>query len=333
MQIRRVARNAVFITAGLAVLAVAAGWLYNRAARSAAIHDYPPPGRIVSLDTHDMHIDCRGEGGPTVVLESGMDPLGSMSWTLQHDRMALLTRTCAYDRAGIAWSDTGPRPRDGERIASELHETLTRAGETGPFVLVAQSMGGPYARIFAGRYADRIAGIMLVESSHPEQFDRLPKNESFSPPPDILIRAMPLLREIGVVRLLMQEELRFKSLPADRQQALFAVSAGSMATVLSEFGQITKTLAQANAVQSFGDLPLIVLSSAEPPDASRIPDMHQDDVDAGHAIWLEMQQELAGLSSRGTYLPIPDASHYMQLSNTDVIVEALKSLLQQIAAR
>jgi len=56
-------------------------------------------------------------------------------------------------------------------------------------------------------------------------------------------------------------------------------------------------------------------------------------VDAGHAIWLEMQQELAGLSSRGTYLPIPDASHYMQLSNPDVIVEALRSLLQQIATR
>lgn len=330
MRTRGIAKIVRRSAIGLMLLLVLSGWLYERHARSAALRQYPPPGRLVSLETHDLHIDCRGEGEPTVVLEAGMDPLGSLSWTLQHDQLALITRTCAYDRAGIAWSDIGPGPRVGERIAVELHELLGRAGETGPFVLVAHSMGGPYVRIFAGKYPEEIAGIVLVESSHPEQFSRLPKIGDQRPPPKLLIWAMPLVRKIGVTRHMMTDELRYEALPPDKQRALFAVSAGSIGAMVREFGHIAESLAQANEVVSFGNVPLIVLSAVDPPDASPIPNFDQDQANEGHAIWLAMQRELVKLSSNGQHVPISNATHYIQFSNPDAVIDAVTTLLQEI---
>lgn len=261
-----------------------------------------------------------------------MDPFGSLSWSLQHDRLAAISRTCAYDRAGIAWSEIGPRPRSGDRIVSELDELLRRAGESGPFVLVAQSMGGVYARLFAAAYPDQIAGIVLVESSHPEQFDRLPMMGDFRPPPALLIRSVPLLRQVGVMRHVMTGELRVSALPEDKQQALLAVSAGSIATVMSEFGRIQQTLALAGEVRSFGDLPLLVLSIGDAPDASKIPDADQAQADEGFAIWLTLQGELAALSSRGRLETVPGATHYMQFSKPDVVVEAVGAFVEEIRA-
>jgi len=314
----------------LLILLGIAGVLYERSARSSAIREYPPPGRLVSLGTHALHIDCRGTGSPTVVLESGMDPLGSLSWSLQHDRLASMTRTCAYDRAGIAWSEIGPRPRTGQRIADELAELLRRAGESGPIVLVAQSMGGPYARIFAGKHPGDIAGIVLVETSHPEQFDRLPMADNFSPPPRLFIRAVPLLRKVGIMRHVMTGELRYPALPADKQEALLAVSAGSIATVISEFGEIKQTLQQAQEVRTFGDVPLLVLSVGDPPDASKIANFEQEQADAEFVIWVELQRELAELSSRGRLQQIPDSTHYMQFSQPDAVVDAVQTVLEEI---
>lgn len=316
--------------AGLVTLVGIAGLFYERWARSSALRDFPPPGRLVQLETHALHIDCRGEGAPTIVLESGMDPFGSLSWSLQHARLSLRTRTCAYDRAGIAWSETGPPPRTGKRIASELHELLKRAGESGPFVLVAHSMGGAYARIFAGTYPDDIIGLILIESSHPDQFDRLPQLGGFRPPSRLLIRAVPLLRRVGIMRHVMRSELQVKALPAKEQKALKVVSAGSIATVLSEFGQISNSLARASEIRSLGDLPLLVLSIGNAPDVSRMPDVEQAQADEGYALWVELQHELAALSSTGRVRQISDATHYMQFSQPDAIVEEINAFLDDL---
>jgi pimeloyl-ACP methyl ester carboxylesterase len=191
-------------------------------------------------------------------------------------------------------------------------------------------MGGPYARIFAGSYPSDIVGIVLIESSHPEQFDRLPMADNFRPPPRLLIRAVPLLRKVGIMRHVMTGELRFPTLPADKQEALLAVSASSIATVVSEFGEITQTLHQAQEVRSFGDVPLLGLSIGDAPDASRIPGFDQAQADTEFAIWIELQRELADLSSRGRLQQIPDSTHYMQFSQPDAVVDAVRTVLEEI---
>jgi pimeloyl-ACP methyl ester carboxylesterase len=120
-----------------------------------------------------LHINCLGQGSPTVILESGLANM-SADWANVQPLVAKGTRVCAYDRAGIAWSDPGPQPRDPGQIAGELHTLLGRAGIAGPYVLVGQSFGGLYVRMYAARYPDEVAGMVLVDASHPDMWQRLP---------------------------------------------------------------------------------------------------------------------------------------------------------------
>ena len=80
------------------------------------------------------------------------------------------TRVCAYDRAGMGWSEMGPDPRDARQITGELHALLDGAGIEGPYLLVGHSFGGLYMQTYAARYPDEVAGMALVDSSQPDQF-------------------------------------------------------------------------------------------------------------------------------------------------------------------
>jgi pimeloyl-ACP methyl ester carboxylesterase len=155
--------------------------------------EYPPPGRMVSLKTHNIHLHCVGTGNPTVVFESDLDQYGSLSWDSVQGEIGKFTRACSYDRAGIMWSEPGPLPRDGEMIARELGAVLDAAGEDGPYILVGHAFGGAYVRIFAGQNPDAVCGMVLVESSHPEMLTRFEEYGVVSEIPDKKIRPLILL--------------------------------------------------------------------------------------------------------------------------------------------
>ena len=150
-------------------------WLARSGSRSNAgrsrLHILPPD--VLSIfGGRRMQIECRGTGSPTVVLETGLDYFGELAWAKVFDRLAEITRTCAYSRAGIVWSDDKPGPHDGLGVAHDLHATLAAAGEKGPFVMVGLSLGGPYSTIYTGLYGDQVAGLVYVDASHPDQLKR-----------------------------------------------------------------------------------------------------------------------------------------------------------------
>lgn len=124
-----------------------------------------PPGKLVDLGGHRLHVHCTGRGGPTVVVESGLGDF-SFDWTLVQARVSRFARICTYDRGGYAWSDPGPKPRTFAQLNLELHDALAKQGERGPFVLVGHSFGGPVVRNFAGFYPASVAGMVLVDAAH-----------------------------------------------------------------------------------------------------------------------------------------------------------------------
>lgn len=130
---------------------------------------YPPPGRLVSLGSHRLHIRCAGEGAPAVVFDAALGA-SSLSWSLVQPAVARVTRACTYDRAGFGWSEPGPRPRTAGRIADELRALLDQAGVAPPFVLVGHSFGGLVARLFHARHPADVAGLVLIEPAHPEDW-------------------------------------------------------------------------------------------------------------------------------------------------------------------
>ncbi len=130
-----------------------------------------PDVNRVDVGGYRLYLQCIGAGSPTVVLEAG---LGSPSevWGLVQPGVARFTRVCAYDRAGVGGSDAGPRPRTSGTIVAALHTLLRRAGVGGPYVLVGHSIGGFHARLYAHRYPREVAGMVLVDASHPDQLAR-----------------------------------------------------------------------------------------------------------------------------------------------------------------
>ena len=128
---------------------------------------------MIDIGGRSIHLDCRGTGSPTVVFESGLDNYGSMSWAKVQDSVATTTRACAYDRAGVMWSDPSDARQNSDAIASDLHGALTAAGESAPFVLVGHSLGGPYVMAYTKKYGKQVAGLVFVDASHPDQVQRL----------------------------------------------------------------------------------------------------------------------------------------------------------------
>ncbi len=127
-----------------------------------------PPGKLVDLGGHRLHVNCTGRGTPTVVVENGLGDF-SFDWILVQNRVSRFTRICTYDRAGYAWSDSGPKPRTFAQLNLELRDALARLGEHGPFVLVGHSFGGPVVRNFAVTYPRETAGMVLVDSAYEGQ--------------------------------------------------------------------------------------------------------------------------------------------------------------------
>jgi len=164
------------IIIGLAVVAIllaAAGAAYQSLASALDRRSHPMPGQLVDVGGYKMHIDCAGQGTPAVILESGLgDSL--FSWQKVQPKIAQFTRVCSYDRAGLGYSDSSPRPRTSKDFAEELHALLHNAGIPAPYVLVGHSMGGFDVRLYTNFYRSEVAGMVLVDSSHPEQQKRLP---------------------------------------------------------------------------------------------------------------------------------------------------------------
>jgi pimeloyl-ACP methyl ester carboxylesterase len=148
---------------GLIVVLGLVGASYEAIAAAGDAQRYPAPGQLVDVGGFRLHIQCVGEGSPTVVLDAGLSG-SSLDWSLIQPELGHTTRVCAYDRAGMGWSDPGPQPRTPRQIADELHTLLTNAGIAGPYVLVGHSLAGKNVRLFALSHPDQVAGMVLVDA-------------------------------------------------------------------------------------------------------------------------------------------------------------------------
>ena len=268
------------VTTAMVLLAAASvGAGVRNVATDSFASSYPVPGTTRSVGDHDLHIDCHGQGHPTVVLFSGLGEF-SASWARIADGVAPTTRVCAYDRAGQGWSDDVEHPQDGVAAAEDLHALLAAAGETGPFVLAGHSIGGPYAMTYADQYAEDVSGMVLLDSTSPHQFEAIP---SYPLQYTLMRRAygvLPTLARLGLGTLLAGSHL-----PGDDAAPVDAMSATPRAGRNSrdELSVLPTVFRQAQALTTLGSRPLVVLTSVET----------AHDTDG----WTEAQERMAGLST------------------------------------
>lgn len=126
---------------------------------------YDPPGRLIDIGGRKLHLYCTGKGSPTVILLAGGGAF-SIDWALVQPNVAGNTRVCSYDRAGLAWSDSGAADETVEQTVADLHTLLKTAGETPRYLLVGASIGGIYIRAYQQAFPAEVAGLIFSNSSN-----------------------------------------------------------------------------------------------------------------------------------------------------------------------
>jgi pimeloyl-ACP methyl ester carboxylesterase len=302
------------------VALVLAGTLWESAAEAADRRAYPPPGQLVDMGGYSLHINCVGSGAPTVVIEAGLGDW-SASWSSWvQPEVAKRTRVCTYDRAGFGWSDAGPPSRTAQHFAQELHALLQRASVPGPYVLVGHSLGGLTVRLFARDYRADVAGVVLIDSMHPDQATGPRPDPSAEPSAtDGDLSLTVLAARIGLVRLLAG--------PLDLKGGLSPAVADAYAAHLvtprtfqaqdRESAGLAISLSQAAGVTSLGDLPLIVVSRGLDPDPK----------------WQRMQMDLLSLSSDIRQRIADESGHNVQIDQPEVATAAIVEMVDQLRPR
>jgi pimeloyl-ACP methyl ester carboxylesterase len=257
-------------------------------------------GRMIDVGGHRLYIECTGAGGPAVILQAGLGA-SSASWAGIAPKVAATTTVCTYDRAGHGRSEEAG-PQDGIALATDLHTLLERAGVPGPYVLVGHSSGGPYVRVYAARYPDQIAGMVLLDSQPDDAFTALPAYPGFYATFRTVATLSPSLARIGLLGPVL-------GLTADESTPAAARGARD------EFIALKTVLQQSAALTSIGDRPLIVVTAAA-------------EADPG---WVAAQENLPRLSTASVHRVLTTATHNSLISGVDAPASS-QAILDVLAA-
>jgi pimeloyl-ACP methyl ester carboxylesterase len=308
------------------VILTLVGAIYQAIATAMAQHNYPPPGRLVEVGGYKLHLYCTGEGSPTVILEAAF-PGTVDNWSWVQPEVAKATRTCAYDRAGMGWSDLGPEPHDAEHIASDLHTLLNNAGIEGPYVFVGHSLGGLFVRQYTAQYPGEVVGLVLVDGTHPDVLRRLPPELAAGfTPSEWVLAAFPLLARVGLTRFYTPFPAD-PDLPAQQQAEVVTLNASvkSMTAIAAELRAIPTTLEQVRGGGDLGNMPLVVLTSGD------IYNQHPTElVVPAKQAWAEMQDDLADLSSNSIHRVIAGTTHESLVYDEEDAQSTIAAILEVV---
>jgi pimeloyl-ACP methyl ester carboxylesterase len=332
--VRRLAKIAAALVIILALL-VASGIIYQVISEASDLHRYLPPGSLYDVGGYRLQLNCSGNGSPTIILESGLGGPG-LQWLLVQQELAKSNRVCSYDRAGLGWSDAGPRPRTSQQMVKELHALLQAAGVPGPYVLVGHSLGGFNVRLYAHQYPTETAAVVLVAAGSEDDYAKMPPeyqkidaaNRQSNQLLGVLSR-LGLTRLAGKTGLLASFTGLFARFPPEAQaemEALTFYRSQYWATSYDELSAVDQSKSQVAAAGSLGSLPLVVLSAS--PDVSRLPASFpvQQIVDTFRLL----QDELAGLSTNTVHIVCDTCDHYVPMTDPARVVDAINQALARV---
>jgi pimeloyl-ACP methyl ester carboxylesterase len=285
----------------------------------------PAPGRLIDIGGRRLHLNCTGDGSPTVVVENGGGAF-SIDWALVQSEVAKTTRICTYDRAGYAWSDPGPLRDLPEQTIADFELLLRIADVRPPYVLVGQSIGGILVRDYQRRLQDAVAGLVLVDPTHDEGLAYVINGQ---PRPISLVTRSELqafMRELmakpsAPLVLPVKLSAPFDRLPTILQpvrlwaaRLYFADQDRNRTPYIGE-GQRQEFVAlrqqRLSATHPLGALPLVVLTNGDN----------------------KQKEELSALSQAGALVVVKDSCHEIQLCSPGAVIDAIRRVVSHARRR
>lgn len=332
----------IFIVVAILALVVLAGWLYQKVGTVRDRKRYPAPGELVDLNGHSLHFFSRGEGSPAVIFESGLMTT-VLSWAEIQPEVAKATRALCYDRAGLGWSDPGATPRDADQIVKELHQLLVQADVSPPYILVGHSFGGLTARLFAARFPEQVAGLVLIDPVAPGEWNPASEhNQKRIRTGARILRRATVLSRIGVIRFvsfllragvktIAEPVVRLMSKgapkgdgtsssplfwnlpPSERAMApVFWVQPKFTETIADQLENFPRSAAQVASAENLEGMPVTVISAANTP--------------------AERKKEhirTAQLSESGTHLTATRSGHWIMTDEPELVLQAIQEMIER----
>ncbi len=311
------------------MLAIGGTWIAGQIARANLKDRYRAPGELFDIGGYRLHLYCLGEGRRTVLFEAGLNDF-SVQWTDVQRDVAKYARACAYDRAGLGWSDSSPLPRTGRNMVKELHTLLERAGIGGPLVLVGHSFGGLLTREYIQAYPGAVSGLVLVDATHEEQLARIPELAKGVQRSIEDFRALGRISRFGLMAL-SREGAPARDLSGEalaRYRAVLATT-GYFEAAMAESAAFEQDLAEARAMQlgTLGSLPLAVVSRGRD---DELPYLTADERAHCEKEWCVLQTQQTALSSNSKQIIATRSGHYPHLIEPEVVEFAINDVLSRI---
>ena len=331
---------------GLLLLGIMLGIVYQFVGTRRDRRTHPPPGRMIDLGTHRLHLLEIGSEGPTIVLESGLMST-VLSWSELQRELSKSFRVVSYDRAGLGWSELGPMTRTADRIVDELHLALEKASIAPPYILVGHSFGGLTMQLFAARFPNEVMGMVLIDAVVPAEWD--PPSEQDARNSRIgakVCRRAAVLAQMGVIRFvaaLLNSPLKnvaghlvrlisrgtppnagsisspwFFALPPDERTmaAVFWIQPKFALTIASQLENLPVSAKQVGRFERFCDKKVVLLSAGSA--SARRRD--------GHAA-------IAKRLPLGEHMVFEESNHWIMQTHSEIVIRAIKSVADEANKR
>lgn len=306
-----------------------ASWLEDRS---------PPPGELIDVGSYRLHLYTVGESGPTISPTIVLDhSLGGLEGYFLIQALSKLARVCIYDRAGYGWSDHSPYPRSSDQIVKELDILLVQAAIQPPYILVGNSFGSYNVRLYAHRFPEKVVGIVLTDALHEMGMLKM----------SVPLQALKLFfisgfmmsvlgSMLGIIRLieacgifeLLKPELRSFSQDSLKWVKRSFCRSKHWITMSREMINLDKSGRQVSVAKNFGTVPVVSIKSNSFFKPSFwtmfIP------LKGANKLREKMHLELRKLSTNYLQVEAGKSSHFVWIDQPDIIVDAVKTVLNQI---
>ncbi|WP_338456359.1 alpha/beta hydrolase [uncultured Alteromonas sp.] len=297
-----------FFSFGL-ILLLLVGFVYQSYKSYVDSSSFEKSGEMLDVGGYSLYVEDSGSGKVNVIFDSGMGDDLSV-WNKVANKVSKFSRVITYDRAGLGWSEESPKKRDSKAIIEELHSILEQKNLTGPIVLVGHSFGGVNMQLYALTYPEDIAALVLVDSAHEDQINRMPRMGLFQ---KYVLKFGMLAAPFGLPRLYLSNtspEERAKKSTTKHQY-----------TSLDEASYFPQSLNQLDTLNpNYGGLPLVVIARNQP--SSEIQNKNTK-----HYIWAGLQESLASRSTDSTLIFTGERQHSIHKVQPEIVIEAIQTLV------